>query len=188
MVRLGESLQLVIVTCALALVSAAESVNLPRCDSILRNIHPELFTHCVCTWSEWKPVANSFDIAIPVDPSLCSSGKVFLETRFSSGPEVGCGFQNETRAICKLFGVGGSEQFNACFSVHAGMPDREDRLIMALGLGSIGHMRHSTVDVVKRQSSHAPRCPVINPAENGYAICRQSANSGIKYTTIIILL
>ena len=73
-----------------------------NCDSLLRNIYPQLFTHCDCSysqWSEWKFVPNSI---VDVATSQCSTGQAYSESRTRSAVGEGCISETETRVICKF--------------------------------------------------------------------------------------
>ena len=73
-----------------------------NCDSLLRNIYPQWFTHCDCSysqWSEWKFVADS---VVDVPTSQCSTGQAYSESFTRSAVGEGCISETETRVICKF--------------------------------------------------------------------------------------
>ena len=73
-----------------------------NCDSLLRNIYPELFTHCDCSysqWSEWQFVPNS---VVDVPTTQCPTGQAYSESRTRSAVGQGCISETETRVICKF--------------------------------------------------------------------------------------
>ena len=73
-----------------------------NCDSLLRSIYPQWFTHCDCSyseWSEWKFVPDS---VVDVPTSQCSTGQAYSESRTRSAVGQGCISETETRVICKL--------------------------------------------------------------------------------------
>ena len=67
------------------------------CNSQLRNIRPELFQHCKCSYSQW----SSWKITEKVVSTNCTSGKAFKQIRTRHGLQDSCAQQNETKHICK---------------------------------------------------------------------------------------
>ena len=175
------------------------------CDSQLRLVLPQLFTHCSrCSyseWSAWEAVPNS---VVRVRTSQCRSNESYNETRTQSAVGQGCRSRTQTRSVCKwknnFYIIDQSllvsdlisrshplstfPQYSFCcnnyllptswyslqvlfysfslwlFNTMAGMPDREDRLIMALGLGSTGHDYSSTSGPIPPLR---PLGPVVQP-------------------------
>ena len=72
------------------------------CESNLRLLYPEWFTHCDCSysdWSEWQFVDGS---VVDVPTSQCASGQAYSESRTRSAIGDGCNSETETRVICTL--------------------------------------------------------------------------------------
>ena len=83
------------------------------CDSYLRYVYPEYFTHCdseqadqpVCSyseWSEWETVNNS---TVDVPTSQCGSGHAYNESRTRSAPSPECPPESETHHVCEFVSV-----------------------------------------------------------------------------------
>ena len=72
------------------------------CNSQLRLVLPELFTHCSrCSyseWSAWEAVPNS---VVRVRTSQCRSNESYNETRTQSAVGQGCQSRTQTRSVCK---------------------------------------------------------------------------------------
>ena len=116
------------------------------CDSYLRYVYPEHFTHCdlgayiyqlppICSyseWSEWETVDSS---TVDVPTLQCSSGRAYSESRSRSASSPDCTPESETRQVCEFI------IYVCCMSLllwpSIGMPDDTDRFIEALGLGSV---------------------------------------------------
>lgn len=68
-----------------------------RCDSPLRVLYPQYFTHCdyaYLEWSDWSQI----DGTRAIDPA-CSSGESYQETRSRTSIGGGCD-ETETRRKC----------------------------------------------------------------------------------------
>ena len=137
-----SGLVLCLATYLAAQADATSLASLP-CDSNLRLLFPEYFSHCSqCTygdWSDWEIVPDS-TVIVPV--SQCSSGEAYREIRTQTAVEAGCelGSKTETRQICRFPITTLKRPFKISIfpNINAGMPDREDRLIMHFDLGSGG--------------------------------------------------
>ncbi len=92
---------------ATILTSACSSWGAPLdCDSNVRIILPQLFTHCSsCSYSEWSKWQFVSDSIVDVPRSQCDSGQSYSESRSRSAIGDGCYPETETRVICKCCGI-----------------------------------------------------------------------------------
>ena len=98
-----QSATLLVIASVLTLASYSTGVTVQlSCDSQLRLVLPELFTHCSrCSyseWSAWEAVPNS---VVRVRTSQCRSNESYNETRTQSAIGQGCQSRTHTRSVCK---------------------------------------------------------------------------------------
>ena len=120
----------------LLLIREGQTAALP-CDHPLRISAPQYFSHCdsVCTysdWSEWLAIPNSV-----APSSQCPTKEAYQERRKRGvlGKSIAdCTETSETRQVCECVVLNKNVMVNTLIIV-TGLPDQEDRLILALGLG-----------------------------------------------------
>ena len=78
------------------------SPGLPGCDSFLRILFPQLFTHCAgsCTYTEWSPWQRVPNSTVNVPISNCASGEAYSQRRTRTASESGCNPESETQRVC----------------------------------------------------------------------------------------
>ena len=77
----------------------------PNCDSNLRILFPQWFTHCDCVYSEWSEWKFIPDSVVDVLTSQCITGRVYSESRTRSVLGQDCLPDTDTRDICKFLKV-----------------------------------------------------------------------------------
>lgn len=93
-----------LILCLFALMLASTSIRVEAqlsCDSQLRLLFPDFFTHCDCHYDDWSDWEIEPQSTVDVPTWQCSSGAAYNETRIQYATGDQCESKTETQQVCK---------------------------------------------------------------------------------------